>query len=61
MPKIINQSVENKLDTVINLLRHLLVLNLAGKGATQDAICKNLHITKAKVVEMLKGIKKDNK
>jgi Mn-dependent DtxR family transcriptional regulator len=54
-----NLQIEKKLDTVIDLLRHLLALELARAGATQADIGKHLHVAKASVVEMLKGLKKE--
>jgi len=54
-----NQIIEKKLDTVIELLQHIVALELAKSGMTQEAIGKRLHITKATVVKMLKGVKKE--
>ena len=54
-----NNKLEKKLDLVIELLRHNTAVSLFRSGATQDDICKSLHIRKTKVVEMLKGVKKD--
>ena len=54
-----NNKLEKKLDVAIELLRHNTAILLFRGGATQDDICKSLHIRKAKVVEMLKGVKKD--
>lgn len=59
MPNQNNPNLEKKLDTVIELLQNLVALELYRSGATMDVICKRLHIGKAKVVEMLKGIKKE--
>jgi predicted transcriptional regulator len=54
-----SNEVERKLDILIGLSRHLLALELFKSGVTQEAIAKHLHIAKATVVEMLKGIKKE--
>jgi hypothetical protein len=54
-----NNNIEKKLDTVIELLRIQVALELYKSGQTMDQICKRLRIGKVKVVEMLKGIKKD--
>ena len=54
-----NQIVENKMDVVIELLQNLLALELSKSGVTQDVIGKRLHVAKATVGEMLKGIKKE--
>lgn len=51
--------IEAKLDTVIDLLRHLLALELSKSGVPRDVIGKHLHIAKASVVEMLVGVKKE--
>jgi len=60
MKKNTNQTVEKKLDAVIGLLQHLVALELSKSGVTQEVIGKRLHVAKATVVEMLKGIKKEN-
>ena len=54
-----NQTIEKKLDTIIDLLRHLLTIELARSGVTQEAIGKRLHVAKARVGEMMSGIKKE--
>lgn len=54
-----NQTVEKKLDVVIELLQNLLALELSKNGVTQDVIGKRLHVAKSTVVEMLKGVKKE--
>jgi hypothetical protein len=59
MAKDTNQTIEKKIDVVIELLQHLLALELSKSGATQELIGKRLHVAKATVVEMLKGVKKE--
>ena len=59
MDKDKNQIIEKKLDTVIELLQHLLALKLSKNGVTQEAIGKRVHVAKATVVKMLKGVKKE--
>ncbi len=59
MAKNNNQSIEKKLDVVIELLQRLLAIELAKGGATQEVIGKHLHVAKATVVKMLKGVKKE--
>lgn len=54
-----NNKLEKKLDVVIELLYHIIAVELYRGGATQDDICKSLHIHKATVGKMLKGVKKD--
>ena len=54
-----NRILEKKLDAIIELLQNLLALELAKRGVTQAVIGKRLHVAKATVVEMLKGIKKE--
>ena len=51
--------LHEKLDSAIGLLRHLVVLELARQGVTQQAIAKHLRCSKSRVVEMLKGTKRD--
>ena len=55
-----NLTAEQKLDTIVGLLRHLLALELARSGLTQEAIGKHLHVAKATVVKMLYGVKKND-
>lgn len=59
MPKNNQTIIENKLDTIIELMQSLLALELYKSGATMNVICKRLHVSKTKVVEILKGIKKE--
>jgi len=59
MTKETNQTMEKKLDVVIELLQNLLALELSKSGVTQDIIGKRLHVAKTSVVKMLKGIKKE--
>lgn len=59
MAKGTNRTIEKKLDVVIELLQHLLALELSKNGITQEVIGKRLHVAKTKVVEMLKGVKKE--
>lgn len=54
-----HNAIEDKLDTVIRLLQHLLAIELAREGMTQEAIGKHLRVAKASVVSMLRGAKKD--
>jgi hypothetical protein len=55
-----DSSIEQKLDTMIDLLKHLLALELSKSGVTQQEICAHLHVSKSTVVDMLKGVKKEN-
>lgn len=59
MAKDTNAVLIEKLDTTIGLLKHLVVLELARQGATQQVIAKHIHVSKSSVVEMLKGTKRD--
>lgn len=54
-----NSKIERKIDTLIELLRHSVAVGLFQNGATQDDICKSLHLGKQTVVSMLKGVKKE--
>jgi len=51
---------EAKLDEVIALLQRLVALELSRRGATHEAIGKNLRVAKAAVGEMLAGVKKED-
>jgi predicted transcriptional regulator len=54
-----NQSIEKKLDVIIELLRNLLALELSKRGLSQEMIRKRLHVAKATVEEMLQGVRKE--
>lgn len=54
-----NARIEDKLDTVIGLLQHLIAIELSKEGMTQENIGKSLRVAKATVVKMLKGTKKE--
>jgi predicted transcriptional regulator len=53
--------INRKLDTVIELLRILVALELSKNGVVQGLIGKRLHVATATVVEMLKGMKKEQR
>ena len=52
--------IGEKLDTVIELLQQLVALELSQRGATRQAIAKNLGVATAKVVRILSGVRKDD-
>jgi hypothetical protein len=54
-----DKGVEKRLDTIIGLLQHMLVLQLAGQGVRQTEIGKHIHLATATVGKMLKGVKDD--
>lgn len=54
-----NKQFEKKLDVAIDLLQHLVALELYKSGVTQGEIAKKLHIAKATVNQMLQGVKKN--
>jgi predicted transcriptional regulator len=54
-----NDLLQKQLDTIIDLLRQLLALELSRRGASKAIIGKRLHIAKSTVVRMLKGIKRE--
>jgi len=54
-----DELVQKKLDTIIDLLRHLVALEFSNRGVSRDIIGKRLHIAKSTVVGMLKGIKNE--
>jgi hypothetical protein len=53
------KSIEKKLDAAIELLQQIVALELARRGASQEAIGKSIHVAKAKVGLMLAGVKKE--
>jgi predicted transcriptional regulator len=52
-------TLDRKLDTAIELLRYLVAIELWKAGATQEEIGKHIHVAKAKVVAMLKGVRRE--
>jgi hypothetical protein len=58
MPKEHDQIVEEKLDAIVELLQNLVALELSRAGLPQGEIGKRVHVSTAKVNEMLQGIKK---
>lgn len=56
-----DQVIHEKLDTIIELLRNLLALELTHCGVTRGTIAKRLHVAKATAVKMLHGVKADIK
>jgi predicted transcriptional regulator len=52
-----DEVTQKKLDTIIELLRNLLALELTKRGVSRGTIGKRLHIAKASVVRMLEGVK----
>lgn len=56
-----NKQVEKKLDAAIELLQHLVALELYKSGMTQGDIGKRIHVAKATVGQMLQGVKKSEK
>jgi predicted transcriptional regulator len=50
-----------KLDLIIELLRQSLAIELYKSGASKDVIGKHLHVAKASVVKMLKGVNREDR
>lgn len=50
--------IEQKLETIIDLLKHLLALQLAKSGVKQTAIAKHIRVATAKVGHLLEGVKR---
>jgi hypothetical protein len=50
-------NTDEKLDTIVRLLQHLLALQLAEKGVKQSEISKHLRVANATVGKLLKGAK----
>ena len=59
MAKDHDQLVQEKLDTIIELLQNLLAVELSKGGVPQTEICKRLHVRTETVGEMLKGMKRN--
>jgi DNA-binding MarR family transcriptional regulator len=57
MPKIVRKTIEQKLDTAIELLQHLVALELARAGVPKQTIAKHIRVATATIVKMLKGVK----
>jgi hypothetical protein len=53
----IDKEINNKLDSVIDLIKKGIVIKLYQSGSSMDEICKNLRMSKTVVVKMLKGVK----
>lgn len=52
------KEIAKKLDQLIDLSLRSLVFSMHKSGHTMDQICKNLHIRKTRVVELLQGLEK---
>lgn len=57
MPKRRETTTDEKLDKAIDLLKHLLALELAREGVSRQTIEKHTGLATATVVRMLKGVK----
>ncbi len=55
-----HKSIDKKLDTNIELLQQIVVLDLSRRGASHEVIGKRIHVAKSKVGQMLAGVKKGN-
>lgn len=51
--------LEEKLDTIVGLLQHMLALQLVSRGVKQTEIGKHIHVATATVGKMLKGVRDD--
>ena len=56
-----NKRVEERLDTVIELLQRLLALELSRSGVPYKQIGKDIRVATAKVVQILHGVPKNKK
>ncbi len=52
-----DKEINNKLDSIIDLIKKEIVIKLYQSGSSMDEICKNLRMSKTVVVKMLKGVK----
>ncbi len=48
-----------KLDEIAGLMKHLIAIELWRGGASQDQICKHIHVSKTDVGAMLKGVNRE--
>lgn len=55
-----SNSIERKLDVLIDLIRQLVALELARNGVNRTDIGKRFHVGKETINGMLKGIAKDS-
>jgi predicted transcriptional regulator len=61
MPRSPKNSIDDKLDKAIALLKHLLALELAREGVPRQAIAKQIGVATATVGDMLKGVRKSGR
>ena len=54
-----SDSIEKKLDTIIELLKHLVAVELARGGVPQTKIAKRVRLATGTVNKMLQGITKE--
>jgi hypothetical protein len=52
--------VVQRLDVIVQLLQQSLAIELYKGGASMEVIGKHLHIAKASVVKMLKGVNREH-
>ncbi len=52
------KEITKKLDQLIDLSLRSLVFSMYKSGHTMDQICKNLHLSKTRVVKLLEGLEK---
>ena len=52
-------AAEQKMDIVIQLLQHLVAVQLFQSNVPKGDIAKHLHVAKSKVVKMLKYVSKE--
>jgi hypothetical protein len=53
-----NASTDDRLDTIIELLKLSVALQLAQSGVKQTVIAKHIHVATAKVGTMLQGVRR---
>lgn len=52
--------IEQKLDTIIELLKHSLAIQLAQSRVKQTVIAKHIRVANAKVGKLLQGVKRSD-
>jgi predicted transcriptional regulator len=60
MPRVKGVSTDEKLDKAIELMKHLLAIELAREGVSRQVIAKHIGVATATVGQMLKGIKRND-
>jgi hypothetical protein len=55
-----HDAIEEKLDAIIELLKHSLAIQLAQSRVKQTVIAKHIRVANAKVGKLLQGVKRSD-